>query len=136
MTSLLCAKKGLIISVDPNSNNIVLYASLQNNMASNTTNNITYSANGTPVVQSAQPAAPAFVAPPRRRTGDNQRIAVLESRMDAYERGNRRVGGERIGTDPQQSVRIIPIYLLKKYQYIILILPSVGPDSCFLQACM
>ncbi|KAI7864954.1 uncharacterized protein EV154DRAFT_557293, partial [Mucor mucedo] len=79
-----------------NSNNIVLYPSLQNNMASNTTNNITYSANGTPVVQSAQTAASAFIAPPKRRTGDNQRIAVLEGRMDAYERRNRLVG-DRIG---------------------------------------
>lgn len=100
------------MSVNPNSNNIVLYPSLQNNMASNTINNITYSANGTPVVQSAQTAAPAFSAPPRRRTGNEARFAVLEARMDAYERGNRRVD-DKIGTDPQQSVRSIPIYLLK-----------------------
>ncbi|KAG2191135.1 hypothetical protein INT47_004877 [Mucor saturninus] len=78
-------------------------------MASNTINNITYSANGTPVVQSAQTAAPAFSAPPRRRTGNEARFAVLEARMDAYERGNRRVD-DKIGTDPQQSALLRTFY--------------------------
>ncbi|KAG2191756.1 hypothetical protein INT47_009025 [Mucor saturninus] len=78
-------------------------------MASNTINNIIYSASGTPVVQSAQTESPAFIAPPRRRTGNEARFAVLEARIDAYERGNRRVD-DKIVTDPQQSALLRTFY--------------------------
>ncbi|KAG2190795.1 hypothetical protein INT47_011473 [Mucor saturninus] len=97
-------------------------------MASNTINNITYSANGTPVVQSAQTAAPAFSAPPRRRTGNEARFAVLEARMDAYERGNRRVD-DKIGTDPQQSALLRTFYNNACRE---LTLPAWDPNSSLL----